>query len=351
LAVVQPREEQQNPDQLDAGRSGWGGVGRAFVDDDEQSAMSVTEPKPVESKPKHRWFHLTPGRFILLLLLVECLLWLSERFGWLPWHKGYAVLTAVASVGVAMLLILVWFAVALIFRWQFQFNLRSMLLLVVVVAVPCSWLAVEMKAAREQADLVAAIKKLGNVCYDCDPRSIVSQVREPQGPRLLRGRLGRDFFDDVREVEVHRPVQNQLFAATANLTKLEPWTMLEVLDIHETIVSDAEMVRVARHGQLKSLRLDGTGIADAGMVHLAGLTNLRELDLTYTNITDASMAQISRFVRLQDLRLTSTRITDAAVMHIANLKELRLLDLGGTKVTDAGLAKLQQALPHCKITY
>lgn len=62
-----------------------------------------------------RWFHLTPGRFVFLLLAIEVLLWLSDRFGWLGWHKGYAVLTGVAVVGVAMLLMLVWFGVALIF--------------------------------------------------------------------------------------------------------------------------------------------------------------------------------------------------------------------------------------------
>jgi len=90
--------------------------------------------------PQARWFHPTPDRFVLLLLAVECLLWLSERFGWLGWHKCYAVLTAVASVGVAMLGMFVWFAVAVAFRRRFQFSLRSLLVLVVVVALPCSWL-------------------------------------------------------------------------------------------------------------------------------------------------------------------------------------------------------------------
>ena len=78
------------------------------------------------------------------------LLWLSERFGWLGWHKGYAVLTGVAVVGVAMLLMLVWFAVALVFRRRFQFSIRSLLVLVVVVALPCSWMAVERQRAEKQ---------------------------------------------------------------------------------------------------------------------------------------------------------------------------------------------------------
>jgi len=45
-----------------------------------------------------RRFHPTPDRFVFLLLAVEVLLWLSERFYWVGWHKGYAVLTAVAAV-------------------------------------------------------------------------------------------------------------------------------------------------------------------------------------------------------------------------------------------------------------
>src|SRR5271165_1162947 len=97
--------------------------------------MPTTEPQ------SRRWFRLTPGRFVLFLLAVEVLLWLSERFGWLGWHKGYAVVTALASVGVVMLLMLLWFALALIFRRRFQFSIRSLLVLVVAVAVPSSWLA------------------------------------------------------------------------------------------------------------------------------------------------------------------------------------------------------------------
>lgn len=44
---------------------------------------------------------LTPDRCVLLLLLlvVEALLFLSNWLGWPAWHKGYAVLTCVAVVG------------------------------------------------------------------------------------------------------------------------------------------------------------------------------------------------------------------------------------------------------------
>lgn len=56
-----------------------------------------------------RWFHLTPDRVVIALLAVQGLLWASEVFGWVGWHKGYAVLTGVGVVGAAMLGMLLWF--------------------------------------------------------------------------------------------------------------------------------------------------------------------------------------------------------------------------------------------------
>ena len=136
-----------------------------------------------------RWFHPTPGRFVLALLAVEVLLWLSERFGWLGWHKGYAVLTCMASVGVAMLLMLAWFGVALLFRWRFQFSLRLLLVLVVAVALPCSWLAVEMKRAREQREHLATIERLGvwNPDWVYEAENLIVSPSSKPGQPLSRG--------------------------------------------------------------------------------------------------------------------------------------------------------------------
>ena len=116
-----------------------------------------SSPTAETSKPKLRWFHATPGRLLVVLLAVEGILFLSER--WFP--KGWAVLIAIASVIAAMVLMLLWFTAALLFRWRFQYGLRSLLLLVVIVAVPCSWLATEMQQARKQKEAVEAILKLG----------------------------------------------------------------------------------------------------------------------------------------------------------------------------------------------
>ena len=61
--------------------------------------------------------------------------------------KGYAVLVAVASVLAFFLLMFLWFLLALVFRWRFQYSILSLLVLMVAVALPCAWLATEMKAA------------------------------------------------------------------------------------------------------------------------------------------------------------------------------------------------------------
>jgi hypothetical protein len=55
-----------------------------------------------------------------------------------------------------LLLMLFWFAADLVFRLRFQFSIRALLVLMVAVAVPCSWLAVEMKKAGwKSGDVVA----------------------------------------------------------------------------------------------------------------------------------------------------------------------------------------------------
>ena len=77
------------------------------------------------------------------------------------------MLIAIAAVGSFLVLMFLWFLAALVFRLRFQFSLLVAVRADVVVALPFSWLATEMKAAREQKEAVEEIKKLvGTVCYD-----------------------------------------------------------------------------------------------------------------------------------------------------------------------------------------
>ncbi len=197
-----------------------------------------------------RWLHLTPGRFVLALLAVEGLLWLSERFAWLAWHKGYAVLTAVASIGVAMLLMLVWFAAALIFRRRFQFGIRSLMLMVVAVALPFSWLRVEMKKAERQRQAVVWVETVkGWVRYDYELTNVVTP-----GPNWLQALAGKDLFSDVVAADVANQYESR-----------DGW---ESGEFGNPDVSDAGLEHLNAFAQLKEVQLDGTYVTDAGVAKL-----------------------------------------------------------------------------------
>ncbi len=310
-----------------------------------------------------RWFHLTPDRLILALLVIEGLLWLSERLGWLPWHKGYAVLTAVAAGGVALLLMFVWFAFALLFCWRFQFSLRSLLVLVMVVAIPCSWLATEMKAARRQKETVKGIAVAHDWETDADGDPLPNA--QPADPMLLREVFGNEFFDEVVAASIRDDAQmervkglSRLLAimsetqvTDAGLQHLEGLSQLRVLNLVNSKIADEGLQHLERLSQLKELHLSGPEITNVGLQHLEGLCRLQELALLGTKVTDEGLQHLEGLHQLRRLALDRTKITDVGLRHLERLSQLQELRLASTKVTDAGIKKLQQALPNCKILH
>ena len=198
-----------------------------------------------EIASNRRWYHPTPGHFLAGLLAVEGIL-LAVHWGG-GFHKGYGVLIALASVGVFLVLMLVWFAVALIFRCRFQFSLRSLLVLTLAVALPCSWLATEMKKAREQKEVVEWVEELGGqVSYDYERDSSGNDIpnAQPPGPAWLREWLGVDAFVNVVGVFLQ------------NLA-----------------VTDAGLEHLKELTQLQELFLGDTQVTDAGLEHLKGLSH------------------------------------------------------------------------------
>jgi hypothetical protein len=291
-----------------------------------------------DATPRSRWYRITPGRFLPLLLAVEGLLWLSEHFRWFAFneHKGYAVLIAVATVGVFFLLMLLWFLLALLFRWRFQFSILSLLVLTVAVALPFAWLAAEMeqagkqraavmKRARKQRDAAEAIEKAGGTVifdYELDPlRRTLPNATLP-GPAWLQGLLADETFATVALVYLDdREFSDAVLEHLAGLTELQR------LDLAHTKVSDAGLEHLRGLTQLQYLRLDGTKVGDAGMEHLKGL------------------------IRLGDLELYGTMVSDAGLEHLKGLSQLERLDLRGTAVTDEGATKVRKALPNCNVVY
>ena len=265
-----------------------------------------------------RWYCPTPDRLVIALLVVECMLWLAERFYWFPfnWHKGWPVLIAVVVAGSAFLLLLLWFAASLIFRWRFQFSIRSLLVMVVVVAIPCTWLAEELRAAKAQAErqreAIATVKRLSGQISWTHP--------EIPGEGWLYNLLGDDFFGSV-----------------------------DTVYLCETIVTDADLEHLKGLTRLRTLILFRAQITDSALEHLKGLKQLYTLNLRGTNVTDVGLEHFKgSALRVSELDLSDTKVTDAGLENLKGSR-LKVLELHGTQVTGEGVWKLHGALPDCDI--
>ena len=316
-----------------------------------------------------RWYRLTPERFVVALLPLEGLLLLSEHFRWFAFneHKGRTVLICLATVAAAFVLMFLWFLAALMFRLRFQFSIRSLFVLTVVVAAACSWLATEMKQAREQAETVEWIKKTGGGIirgYEFEP----SPIPMPSGEAWLHKLLGDDLFLDVTAVAFSEGVDarmdylkesphlQMLFPGHANvgdagLEHLQGLTRLEWLHLGGTAIRGPGLEYIAGLTRLRQISLDHTKVSDAGLEFLEGLTGLQSLNLSYTQVSDAGLKHLKGLSQLQDLFLDGTEVSDAGLEHLKGLHKLQTLQLPHSKFTDARVKKLQQALPKCAIEF
>jgi hypothetical protein len=281
--------------------------------------------------PTRRWFHPTPGTLLVVLLAAEGILLLANWFQWIP--KGWAVLIAIACVGVFLLLMGLWFALALVFRWRFQFSIRSLLVLTVAVAIPCSWLAVEIKRAREQREAWVVIQEGGgSINYDFQELTHDPFADEPPPePEWLLKLMGDDFFHDVSFVFFF----NGEFT-NAILINFHRLPNLKSLTFMESDLSDDRLQTVSNIKQLKDLILIGTGVTDNGLRYLQTMQNLESLKISCTTLNDT---------------VSSTAVSDKGLAYLTELRNLKSLTLTNTRVTAEGVRKLQQALPNCKIEY
>ena len=267
---------------------------------------------------KPRWYRLTPDQRIVGLPILVSLLWLSQRGHWFSFtqHKGWTVLIAVAAVLAAMVLLALGFLFCLLFRRRFQFSLRSLLIFTLAVALVCNWLAVEMRQAREQKELVKAMGERTWVYYDWKHSGPSPQ---PPEPMWLRNLLGNDFFDTVVRVGSDSFTDD-------GLQYLTGMTQLQGVCLHRS-------------------PLTGTGLQ-----HLAGMTQLEFLSLNGTQVTDAGFQCLTGLTQLQTLELSGTQVTDAGLQHLKGLSQLQDVDCENSKVTDEGVKSLRQALPNCRIS-
>lgn len=77
---------------------------------------------------------------------------------------------------------------------------------------------------------------------------------------------------------------------------------------------DAAMAKVAELGDIRSLKIAGQPVTDAGLAHVARMPSLDTLDLSYCrNITDASFEHLKRLPRLKHLHIHGTAVSKDAL--------------------------------------
>ena len=108
-----------------------------------------------------------------------------------------------------------------------------------------------------------------------------------------------------------------------------------------TVLTDADLIELKQHVQLKRLELDDAKITDAELKHLAALVELRFLSLNRTPITDVGLTQLRGLTKLKSLFLSDTQITDAGLRHLTGLTQLRTLGVENSKIADDGLLHLR----------
>ena len=196
--------------------------------------------------PPRRWFHLTPDRFVLGLLIAVCLLWLSERFQWFAFnhHKGWTVLLAVGAVGIAVAAAAIWYAGGLLGRPHVQFGIRSLLVIVTVLSITFGWLALEMRRARQQADAIAWIESLSGHVISDGPYSARGK-QEPLGVPLWRALVGEQFFTTLTGIQFF----GESRITDRDLWRLDNLTQLISLDVHDAAITDARTRTLRRHDQ------------------------------------------------------------------------------------------------------
>src|SRR5262245_46341042 len=127
----------------------------------------MTSPPDAPAIPNRRWYAPTPAKFLLLLLLMQGVLFLSSHYGWFWFNerKGYTVLFALAATTMGLLLLGIGVLLSRFTPWKAQFGIATTLWIMAVMAIPCGWMAREMELARRQRVVVADLKSRGNLVW------------------------------------------------------------------------------------------------------------------------------------------------------------------------------------------
>jgi hypothetical protein len=175
---------------------------------------------------------------------------------------------------------------------------------------------------------------------------VLAPSRSPSAGLWERSRPARDLR--IRRVDLHATVVTD--ADLARLAALPALRELEALDLRLTTVGDPAMSSVRRFKKLRFLNLFRTRVGDGGLAALRPLAGLDTLLIGGTRVTDDGLRHLRRFERLSRLSLFDTGVTDAGLPHLDPLRRLEVVLVERSGVTPAGVARLRAAHPGLRTT-
>jgi hypothetical protein len=229
-------------------------------------------------------------------------------------------------------------------RW-FQFSLRTLFLLTAAVAL---LLGVGSRPL-EQWWHVRSLQQLGvgiggPVTFRYVPWDPLGPAVDPVEALAAPDPSAPGLYADFESLESTGFSWERLAAGDASFRAVE---LVSVCDIPE--FGDDWMPRLARLGRLRSVLLCGTGVTDAGLVHLQDLGQLECLNLQGSKVSDAGLEHLKKLTTLRFLYLDRTAVTDAGLVHLHGLADLRCVSVTETGISDRGVEQLEQALPNCDV--
>jgi hypothetical protein len=133
-----------------------------------------------------------------------------------------------------------------------------------------------------------------------------------------------------------------------------------VVDFRGIRTTDAALRPLEDIGRLFQVALSDSGVADAGLSHLAGRTDLEHLLLDNgpvpesgaprNRITDGGLRHLEGMRRLFSLALSGSDVTDDGLRHLAGLPRLTVLEMNRCRIEGPGLAHLGR-LPHLEVLW
>ena len=160
------------------------------------------------------------------------------------------------------------------------------------------------------------------------------------------GQFGFDGSGDLVAVDL---ASDRVSVADPDLACLSALPHLKSLKLSGSGITNAGVRRIGSLAGLTELSLLDAQIDDAGFEQLARLTNLISLSVRRSSaLTDKGLESLKRLPKLVRLGLLDLGITDGGLKQIAALAGLRSLDLrGDSQLSNAGLEQLL-ALKHLK---